>query len=268
MNLDFDIVEFIQSIAEELKDRFTINSFIDNADNTYTILTNSTESLQSNSLENIGVELVNFGSLSGKYLIDNIVVDTSFDIVMKYDVNKGLVEIGIGLVPVTTTQATTTSSGYQDSPFWESITPVFFHGEPELVNQKASNYPDELNKYPCIILDEPLRYKLSEQNERSGWVDFQANNIPLAFCKYAEYEDQDITKADFRNNAIIEMRKLALTFMAYLKSYDSEDNQINIRDVISADIIEFKNSDVWDFSPTGVYMNLSFKLENVYNICR
>lgn len=257
MESNFDIVKFVAEIVDLLRDTATIDGYTDLGGGKYRILTSDTGTLPNDENRNIGVILSDCDTLNGTFLIENVIDDTSFDIVKIYDDEIGLTNIDSGLTPTLGPDAS-----------WKALAPLFFHGEAVIVNQKVDNYPSELNKYPCIILDEPLSYNVPEQSERHGWLNLDVKSLSLAFCDYIGYAENDITKDEFRDKAIIAMRYLALRFFQELKYYDNADNQIDINTVISMSIDEFKNSDYWDFSPTGVYADFGFLLENVYNICR
>ena len=251
---DFDIIAFLREIAESLKESGPVISVTEISTGVYQLFTNDTGTLEYNANRNIGIELGNFDTLNGKFLISAIDTDVSITINQIYTVDFGLTDIDTGLTP--SAQNTT----------WTAIAPVFFHGEPDIVNQKTDNYPSDLNMYPCIIVDEPLTWNFTEQGERAGWIDTQ-NNVYIAFCDYIGYAENDIIQDDFRNNAIIAMTKLMLRFIEAIKKYTSEDNYIEVRGKINGKAEEFKNGAKWDFSPTGVYAVINFPLENVYNIC-
>lgn len=253
---DFDIIEFLKEIVDNIRETALITGYVDNADGTYTINTPDTGSFAIDDNRNIGVELVDADTLTGKFLISAIVPDTSITISKKYSVDYGLQDIEIGLTPDIT------------EAYWKSLTPTFWHGEVELLNQKLDNYTQNLNFYPAILVVEPLAYQLIENDERNGLLNMQFNNLPIAFLDYIGYAENDITKDDFRNLAIIPMTQLALLFLAELKAYNSDENYINVRQIIRATFDEIKNDPKYDFSPTGIGTTISILLENVYNICQ
>ena len=63
------------------------------------------------------------------------------------------------------------------------------------------------------------------------------------------------------------MRLLALRFISDLFNYNNELNDIEATN-IDFDILEFKLDPWFDFTPSGVSVDLKFELENVYNLCQ
>jgi len=215
-----DFYDFLNTYGfNDLRQNALIDSIVDNNNYTYTINTLDTSNLISEQAITIPLSSI----FTKEYRIDNIVENTSFDIVNCYDEENGLQQIEIGL------------SILETGLSWLAKSPVFIYDEIENLNVRFDRIANSVSNVPLVgVAETPnLRFKQTFQNDKqTGYYDLEVSGIEMFFLTLYK---NDWEREDF-NSVFSEMELLLLEFrrnliVNYNNSRPVENSIVSISEI-------------------------------------